>query len=131
MRLTQVRFGKSGKWYLLFVWLFVAGVCTANASIERDTSRAKVKTKNTVVLNNTPDTTLIKKCGNIDVIYVVIEEAINVGAPTYNTGNLMGCYRIYEGAAYKIIYKYGDKCKEVKKILEAALEKVIRRLLCF
>jgi len=35
----------------------------------------------------------------------------------------MGCYRIYEGAAYKIIYKYGYKCKEVKRILEAALEK--------
>ena len=35
----------------------------------------------------------------------------------------MGCYRIYEGAAYKILHKYSSKCKDVRNLLETALEK--------
>ena len=56
-------------------------------------------------------------------VNVIIDEAISVGAPTYNQGNYVGCYRIYEGASYKIIYLYGSKCKEERKILKEALEK--------
>jgi hypothetical protein len=112
-----------GKWCLLSICLLMSGFATAGSGIVHDTSHVKVKVKKTVVLNNAPDTTLIKKCGDIEVITTVIEEAISVGAPTYNSGNPMGCYRIYEGAAYKILYKYGKKCKEVKNILETALEK--------
>lgn len=61
-------------------------------------------------------------CANITAVNIIIDEAISCGAPTYNAGNHIGCYRIYEGAAYKILYKYGSKCKDVKKLLEAALE---------
>lgn len=61
-------------------------------------------------------------CANSTAINIIIDEAISCGAPTYNAGNHIGCYRIYEGAAYKILYKYGGKCKDVKKLLEAALE---------
>jgi hypothetical protein len=64
-----------------------------------------------------------KQCANINAVNVIIEEAITIGAPTYNNGNHTGCFRIYEGAAYKILYKYGSKCSEVKNVLEAALEK--------
>jgi hypothetical protein len=117
--LAQAVIGKKGKWCLLFIWLFAAGITRAYAGITSDTSHVKVKT-----LNNGPtNTALTQNCANIDAIYIVIEEAINIGAPTYNEGNIMGCYRIYEGAAYKIIYKYGGECKEIKDILEAALEK--------
>ena len=64
-----------------------------------------------------------KGCANADAVAIVIDEAITSGAPTYNGGNHVGCFRIYEGASYKILYKYGAKCKEVKGVLEAALEK--------
>jgi hypothetical protein len=113
------------KWFLFFICLCIAGAATANTTIKLDTSHIKPKAKSKTIelLNITPDTAAIKKCKDIDAIYTVIGEAIAVGAPTYNEGNPMGCYRIYEGAAYKILYKYGSKCKEVNKILEAALEK--------
>lgn len=61
-------------------------------------------------------------CSNSTAVNIIIDEAISSGAPTYNSGNHIGCYRIYEGAAYKILFKYGPKCKDVKKTLEAALE---------
>lgn len=121
MSIRKIKILKNIKWYTLFMWVLLAGV--ANAGIKSDTSHVKPKVKKTVVLNYNPDTNLIKKCKNIDAIYTVIAEAIEVGAPTYNSGNPMGCYRIYEGAAYKILYKYGSKCSEVTNILEAALEK--------
>ena len=64
-----------------------------------------------------------KDCAKIEAVAETISEAISVGAPTYNQGNHIGCYRIYEGAAYKILHKYGAKCKHVQNILEVALEK--------
>jgi hypothetical protein len=67
--------------------------------------------------------TTVKGCKSIQEIYQVIEDAIFVGAPTYNAGNQLGCYRIYEGAAYKIIYYYGSQCKDIKKLLKTALKK--------
>jgi hypothetical protein len=123
MSLTQTRNLNTSqinlKWPVIFIGLFVAGINTVIAGTTCDTSHAKVKTLNSGPTN----TALTQNCVNIDAIYIVIEEAINIGAPTYNQGNIMGCYRIYEGAAYKIIYKYGGECKEIKDILEAALEK--------
>ncbi len=62
-------------------------------------------------------------CNKIDAVEQIISDAISIGAPTYNQGNHVGCYRIYEGAAYKILYKYGSKCKDIKNTLEVALEK--------
>jgi hypothetical protein len=74
-------------------------------------------------INQIHQTDQLKGCKNITEVYTIIEEAIFVGAPTYNQGNPLGCYRIYEGAAYKIIYIYGNKCGEIKKLLKAALKK--------
>jgi hypothetical protein len=68
----------------------------------------------------------LNSLGSKDVkteITTIIDEAISVGAPTYNSGNYVGCYRIYEGASYKILYLYGSKCKDERKILKEALEK--------
>ncbi len=62
-------------------------------------------------------------CAKIAEVDTIIWEAIDVGAPTYNQGNYLGCYRIYEGASYKIIYKYGTQCIRVTEILKTALEK--------
>lgn len=49
-------------------------------------------------------------CNNLEGIYNVINDAISIGAPTYNAGNHVGCYRIYEGACYKILQKFSDDC---------------------
>jgi hypothetical protein len=64
----------------------------------------------------------VNPCKEIKAVYALIEDAINTGAPIYNEGNPMGCFMIYEGTAYKILAKYGSKCKETKKILEAGLK---------
>ena len=62
-------------------------------------------------------------CAKVNAVDTIIFEAIDIGAPTYNEGNYMGCYRIYEGASYKIIYMYGQQCSRVNDILKTALEK--------
>ena len=62
-------------------------------------------------------------CKKIAAVAQVISETIAVGAPTYNQGNHIGCYRVYEGAAYKICTSTDQKCKDVKNTLEDALEK--------
>ena len=88
-----------------------------------DTSKVKIKTGSKTIIRDAPTTDAAKSCGKIDAVKNIIDEAIAVGAPTYNEGNYIGCYRIYEGAGYKILYKYGSKCKQVKGILEDAIEK--------
>ncbi len=62
-------------------------------------------------------------CSNSIEIEKIIDDAISLGAPIYNEGLHMACYRIYEWAAYKIIYVYGTSCKNIEAILKTAVEK--------
>ena len=62
-------------------------------------------------------------CSDSDAIKKIIADAIELGAPIYNAGLHTGCYRIYEWAAYKILYIYGSNCKEVEKIVKKAIDK--------
>lgn len=62
-------------------------------------------------------------CGKNAEIERIISEAISLGAPIYNEGMHMACYRIYEWAGYKILYEYGATCPEVEKVLKSAIEK--------
>jgi hypothetical protein len=64
-----------------------------------------------------------KDCPKTAEINAIIDDAISIGAPTYNQGNHLGCYKIYEGAAYKIIHLYGSKCKDITMLLNYALDK--------
>jgi hypothetical protein len=90
---------------------FVTGVSFIHAStLPVDTSKTALKNINF-------------DCPNKAAVDTIIEEAISVGAPTYNDGNHIGCYRVYEGASYKILYKYGALCNEVSDILKTALRK--------
>src|SRR5258708_27627952 len=57
-------------------------------------------------------------CPKSPEIEKIINDAISLGAPIYNEGLHMACYRIYEWAAYKILYEYGKSCKEVEKTLK-------------
>jgi hypothetical protein len=93
------------------------------AATDIDTSNTKIKISKRALNHTLEVEKKIKDCEKTEAIHIILSEAISVGAPTYNTGNHIGCYRIYEGAAYKILHRYGTKCKEVQKILESALEK--------
>lgn len=62
-------------------------------------------------------------CAKSPEINRIINEAISLGAPIYNQGMHLACYRIYEWASYKIIYEYPKECKEIVKILKTAIDK--------
>ena len=67
--------------------------------------------------------TLPLTCAKDSDIEKIIEEAISLGAPIYNAGLHMACYRIYEWAAYKILYEYGKPCPNVATLLKTAIDK--------
>ncbi len=70
-----------------------------------------------------PGDSLKDNCADSNAIKKIIADAIELGAPVYNAGYHIGCYRIYEWAAYKILYVYGSNCKETERILKAAIDK--------
>jgi len=64
---------------------------------------------------------LTESCPQVVVMDQAIEAAISIGAPIFNAGSPLGCYRIYEGAAYKILYQLGDTCPDAAAVLRAGL----------
>ncbi len=106
--------------------LLVIAVQTTNAITicHRDTSRERPKKINKSLTTQVPENVVDKDCGKIELVVAAIDEAIQIGAPTYNDGNHAACFKIYEGTAYKILYKYGAKCKQTAEILETALDKI-------
>lgn len=90
-----------------------------NTILANDTTKVKLNPGAYYAINSET----AKDCKKIDEVVNIISDAIGIGAPTYNLGNHIGCYLIYEGAAYKILHLYGDKCKTLKNILEEALNK--------
>jgi hypothetical protein len=63
--------------------------------------------------------TLLQGCkdADLEVLGTVMEGAIEVGAPLYNSGNFAGCYHVYEGAALDAERKLGVSCRGPKKAL--------------
>lgn len=57
----------------------------------------------------------------IDLIDGVITDAISSGVDIYNTGNHLGCYRIYEGAGYKLLFLLNDRCEAASALLSKAI----------
>ena len=66
---------------------------------------------------------LLRGCRDSAAIEKIIGDAIELGAPVYNAGLHIECYRVYEWASYKIIHVYGGNCKNIEKILNASIEK--------
>ncbi len=64
---------------------------------------------------------IVKSCSQISDVDSAIAGAIAIGAPIYNAGSALGCYQIYEGAAYKVLYKLGGACADVTAVLRAGL----------
>lgn len=56
---------------------------------------------------------------NLDLVLRTIGDAIEVGAPLYNSGNHAGCYHIYEGAALDLDRKLPASCRGAAEVLKA------------
>ncbi len=99
---------------LLSISLFLCVFCKAS----RTDTLATIHSTNGYGADSLPIS-----CANSIEIEKIIDDAISLGAPIYNEGLHMARYRIYEWAAYKIIYVYGVTCKNVEVILKTAIEK--------
>lgn len=64
---------------------------------------------------------LERSCDELATADRLIQEAIAIGAPIYNAGSPLGCYRIYEGTAYKILWTLEDRCPRLGALLRAGL----------
>ena len=100
---------------ILFAFIFITSICFCNFTHAGNGAApdSSIRTFSPTSIN----------CSKIGAVDTIIYEAIDIGAPTYNLKNYLGCYRIYEGASYKIIYMYGSQCARIKEILQTAIEK--------
>ncbi len=64
-----------------------------------------------------------EECAAADVAMYedVILQAIKIGAPAYNAGNHLACFRLYEGASYKVLYNLKERCPTAHTTLSMAL----------
>lgn len=64
-----------------------------------------------------------RQCGSqaVGLIDSVVTDAISSGVDIYNTGNHLGCYRIYEGAGYKLLFLLDDRCEAASSLLGKAI----------
>ena len=57
----------------------------------------------------------------IDLIDGVISDAISSGVDIYNSGDHLGCYRLYEGSGYKLLFLLDDRCTAASTLLKRAI----------
>ncbi|MEP6584384.1 MAG: hypothetical protein ABJA90_08950 [Ginsengibacter sp.] len=98
----------------LWLFLFLSTCCFAKSRKHADI---------TIVCSNMFTDSLPFACAKSEEIEKIITEAISLGAPIYNEGLHMACYRIYEWASYKILYEYSKPCIQAGDILQTALDK--------
>jgi serine protease Do len=55
--------------------------------------------------------------GDLKLLFVMMGEAIEVGAPLFNGGNFAACYHVYDGAASDAERKLGSGCAGPKRAL--------------
>ena len=110
--------------YLLIIFLFALPILANNKTTFGDSTKVSLTKSKKLPVNAAYSGQIDKSCGKMELVILIIDEAISIGAPTYNDGNHAACYKIYEGAAYKILHKYGKKCTETAEVLETALEKI-------
>jgi hypothetical protein len=70
-------------------------------------------------------TSLEQECTEKDATTInrTIEQAIESGVGIYNEGNALGCFRVYEGAAYKILFSLSERSGTASSVLKKALHK--------
>ncbi len=102
--------------------IFKTGVLCLLLLLSNISAQAQAKNRQATKENN-PDTTILKNCAKGEQVEKIIGDAISIGAPLYNSGYHLLCYRVYEWAGYKILYEYGKSCKDMERVLKAAIEK--------
>jgi S1-C subfamily serine protease len=68
---------------------------------------------------------LEQECTEADasIINRALAQAIASGVDVYNSGDRLACYRIYEGAAYKVLFRLSDHPSTATSVLKGALDK--------
>jgi len=66
---------------------------------------------------------ILSECTPSDVVNTdrVIHDALAVGVPLGDAGNVLGAFRLYEGAAYKLLYLLADRCPSTSSALNDAV----------
>ncbi|HEV8247997.1 MAG TPA: trypsin-like peptidase domain-containing protein [Polyangiaceae bacterium] len=64
-------------------------------------------------------TTIFTGCNEVSVYLISqgISDAVSIGAPLYNQGNVTGCYHVYDGAAADMERRLPKSCKGPKRAL--------------
>jgi hypothetical protein len=86
-------------------------------------AQEKKSTKSEKKESVSADTTVRIDCPKIEMIGKIIDDAISIGAPVYNSGYHLYCYRVYEWAGYKILYEFAGSCPEAAAIIKTAIDK--------
>jgi hypothetical protein len=68
---------------------------------------------------------LEKECTEADALIInrALDQAIASGVDVYNAGDHVACYRIYEGAAYKVLFRLANHSSTATSVLKGALDK--------
>jgi len=92
---------------------------------ERELKEFSPEIKKTIAEARVVRESLASECTDADASTLnhAIQEAIASGVGIYNNGDHLGCYRLYEGAAYKILYKLSGHSPTAVKVLKGALKK--------
>jgi serine protease Do len=66
---------------------------------------------------------LLDECPSLDHVAHRIVQALGVGVPAYNAGDIAGCYRVYRQTAESIVAEIGSSpaCAGVAARLRSAL----------
>jgi len=90
---------------------------------DRDLVISTEKAKQALLLVRNMRANIESQCMEDDIAIIdhVIGNAIASGAGIYNAGHHLGCYRIYEGAGYKILYSLRERCDGATSFLSRAL----------
>ncbi len=102
------------KHFILLLFLF-----TSLQKAYADKTNFTLSIKQTI--SNNADTGF--QCSKSQEIDKIIQDAIAIGAPIYNNGDHIGCYRVYDAASYKILYLYGNDCSKVKDLLTLCIKR--------
>lgn len=66
---------------------------------------------------------ILSECTPSDVVNTdrVIHDTLTIGVPLGDAGNALGAFRLYEGAAYKLLYLLADRCPSASDALNDAV----------
>jgi hypothetical protein len=70
---------------------------------------------------------LKESCTKFSPLLLEVAETINMGSRIWNAGGLPITIRLYEGVAYRVLYKAGDECPDLSNAFQAGLMRADER----